>query len=446
MNRLFLIVLAAALAAASSSGQIVRDYQAAGIVPVPSSGTGGQAGGVGNPANLATLVANGTDSDRVGDVYCYVYLNHPRVADLSVSLSHCGTTINLFAGLLNQNASVNGVYVFKDSAQATFATAVYQAQGIVPPGTYQPIEQMSTFIGSSASGPWTLTIADFAAGVSGTAGNMTIEVYSGYSFGGAVVPSLSIPDGVNGNCVQPVTQVVNVPGAGQVGILYAALGLNHTYTSDLTIVLSHAGVSATIMSAGNPLSGANLASVYTFQDAAPTSWQQIVGTTLGNATVPPGFYRPLTPFSAFRGLDQAGPWYLTICDSAASDVGTLSSMTLTIATSNWDLQIWQPQGPASVTLLNKGGTMGNSYANLVTVAPGAFPHGWLHGLDIGWDDLVSQVNYGSPYFGPLSPCGTASTTVQGPIPSGLTVQITSLEIDQSGSITNFKQAFSYTTP
>jgi hypothetical protein len=237
-----------------------------------------------------------------------------------------------------------------------------------------------------------------------------------------------------------------VPYSAQVGIVYLELGINHSYASDLTIILSHAGVTATIMAYNAPNSPANLGGFYTFEDTASASWSQAVTGLPTTTTVPPGYYRPLSPFSAFHGLDQAGPWYLTLCDQASADTGILYGAKLTIAPAAWDLQISQPNGPASVTVANSGGVMGNTYANLMTLSPGTFPNGWLHGVDMSFQEIATEVALGGPFYGVLGPCGSASTTVAGPIPSGLTVYVTSLELDTTGSIAGFKPAFSYTTP
>lgn len=435
------------LAAALASAQIARSYGGTplGFVPLPSSGTGGAPGGAGNPANLTVFTADVPDALLVNSATVQVYLAHPRVADLTITLSHCGVTATIFSGAINQVASAGGIYGFSDLASTTFTSAVNLAQGAVAQGVYKPLQSFSGFAGQSAAGPWTLTIADLAAGVSGQASNMLATAICGASFGGLVSPAAAIPDGAGG-CVAPLSRVVNVPTAGQVGLVYASLGLVHTFTSDLTIVLSHAGVTATLIASHTPQSGADLNGVYTFTDEAVSSWTAGVAGTPSNATVPPTYYRPLVPLSVFRGLDQAGPWYVTICDDTSFDTGTLTQFSLQIQPETWDLQILQPNGPASVTLVNTGGANGHSFANLMTLAPGGYPNGWLHGLDIAFEQIVFELSLGGPFFGSMDACGSAVTNVPGPIPSGLTVYVTSLDLDSSGGVVTFKKAFAYTTP
>src|SRR6185503_3878594 len=117
----------------------------------------------------------------------------------------------------------------------SFANAVSQASGLVPPGTYAPAQALSAFIGQKAAGPWVLTVADLVSGVSGTAGFMEITVDHGANYGGPIVPALFIPEATSAGCVAPVTHIVNVPTSGQVGLMQISLELYHSYVSDLTI-------------------------------------------------------------------------------------------------------------------------------------------------------------------------------------------------------------------
>jgi subtilisin-like proprotein convertase family protein len=441
--RLFAIVLVATTLA---SGQITRQWSTPSVVSVPSFGTGGLAGGLSNPANLGLLTANCQDAIVVSYLHITVNLAHWRVGDLTINLSHCGTTVTLFAGSANQFAIANGDYTFHDTPSISFSAAANQTVGTLPSGTYAPLQPLSAFYGHSSAGPWILTIADLAAGVSGSAGPMSITADSGIGVNSPLFPSLAIPDGSGGNCVVPVSQAVNVLSSAQVGMMNVSLNITHPWISDLTVVLSHDGVSATIMSPAAPTSGANLSGLYTFEDWAPASFAQTAATYANSATVPPGSYRPLTPLSVFQGLDQVGPWFLTVCDSAGQDVGHLDGVFLKLAPGSWDLQIVQPNGPASATVSNSGGHAGHSYANMMTLTPGAFPHGWLHGIDMTLLEIAAEISAGAPFFGALDPCGSASTTFSGPIPSGFTIYMTGLELDPTGSIVNFKPGFVYTTP
>lgn len=446
MKNVLCAILAATICTGWCVGQMQRHHTSPSLMSVPSSGTGGQAGGASNPANVAVITTNFPDAMITGSVKASVYCVHGRAADLTMTLSHCGTGVTLFAGSANQAASLNGYYTFDDAAAVMFAAAVNGAQGLVPPGAYKPSQPMSAFAGQSSTGPWVNTVADLAAGVAGTAGYMEMILNSGASYSWSTSPFVPIPDGSNGVCSSPITESVTPPASGQVGEIWVAVGLEHTYASDLTITLTHAGVTATLVAANNPSSPANLQGSYIFDDAATTTWAQAISGLPTSATVPPGWYRPMTPLSVFAGLDQAGPWTLSVCDQYAFDTGSLWGLTVAIGTSAWDLQIQQPNGPASVTLTNSGGRMGDSYANLMTLVPGSFPNGGLFGLDITMPEILSEASFGAPFFGPLGSCGSASTTIPGPIPSGITVWVTSIDVGPTVAIVNHKPAFTYTTP
>jgi hypothetical protein len=125
------------LCSAVAEAQLWRHYTSPYSVTVPSSGTGGQAGGASNPANMAYLTTDFPDAITVSGVNVYVHVVHGRVGDLTMTLYHCGTSVTLFAGSANQAASANASYTFNDAATTTFAAAVNQAQGPVPAGTYK---------------------------------------------------------------------------------------------------------------------------------------------------------------------------------------------------------------------------------------------------------------------------------------------------------------------
>jgi hypothetical protein len=81
----------------------------------------------------------------------------------------------------------------------------------------------------------------------------------------------------------------------------------------------------------------------------------------------------------------------------------------------FDLTISQPGGAGfGIVLADTNGAPGNTAVNVVTLAPGAFPDGWLFGVDIDVAGLASLVSTGPPFlvtlgaagdytFGPLAP-------------------------------------------
>ena len=44
--------------------------------------------------------------------------------------------------------------------------------------------------------------------------------------------------------------------------------------------------------------------------------------------------------------------------------------------------------------------------NAITLAPGAFPNGWLFGVDISIPELLTELNAGLPFIGTLDGSGS----------------------------------------
>jgi hypothetical protein len=81
-----------------------------------------------------------------------------------------------------------------------------------------------------------------------------------------------------------------------------------------------------------------------------------------------------------------------------------------------------PLGPGSIQLTLRRGPPSGSYFLAATTFAGAFPNGWLYGLDIPFPELMSELSAGAPFSGPINL--TPGTAVVGPfsgLPSGLTV-------------------------
>jgi Lectin C-type domain len=102
--------------------------------------------------------------------------------------------------------------------------------------------------------------------------------------------------------------------------------------------------------------------------------------------------------------------------------------------SSFQLDITAPLGPGSVRLKNTGGGAGHSYWTAVTLVQGAFPNGWLFGLDIPPTLLIDEVMMGTPFAGILDAAGSSTFTVPAGVPPGLHVYGVSLEFGSSGTI------------
>ncbi|MBS4035409.1 MAG: T9SS type A sorting domain-containing protein [Ignavibacterium sp.] len=96
----------------------------------------------------------------------------------------------------------------------------------------------------------------------------------------------------------------------------------HQRTGDLTITLSHNGVTDTlVLEAGG--SGKNFYSTLLSDEAEEL---------IGNGTSPfTEFYKPFKPLSAFQGLDPYGDWELKIIDGYSGNDGTLTGWSIQIS-------------------------------------------------------------------------------------------------------------------
>jgi subtilisin-like proprotein convertase family protein len=434
-----------ALAAISAPAQFVHTYSAATLLPIPAVGTGGAPGGTSNPNNLTEFTVNVTDAFFVENVDVAINIQHYAVGDLLIQVWHCNTLVSLYSQSPASTADLQGVYNFDSTAATLFAAGVNLAgpNGTVAPGNYVPSNLTTGFNGMNAAGPWSIRIYDLVGGNGGILAGMSLLFHGGNVYTSAS-PTVNLPDGQNGVCVQPVTQAINVNVGGTVGDILVGIPLTHTYAGDVHIAIQHAGVSAelSVRAGATP---ANLSGTYQFWDGAATAWTTAESQFGDNQTIPPGAYRPVTPLSVFHGLPIYGVWLITVCDEGLLDTGTVGPAWLRIAENVYSFYVNQPNGPASMTLTNQGGVPGHGFVNLFTLTQGSAPYGWLGGLDIGFADIITQLNFGAPFTGVLGSCGSNSHTILGPIPSGLTVWAASFEIDPTGSPIATKHAFGFVT-
>jgi subtilisin-like proprotein convertase family protein len=445
-RKILVLVSAAALAAGAASAQWNHTYTDFTNQPIPSSGTGGAAGGISNPANATSFSLNVPIALVLTHVTVEAGINHSNTGDLRIEVSHCGVSVILYNQSPPAAADLSGIYHFSDSAMTSFASAVNSApwNGWVPTGTYTPLQPLSAFNGMSSAGTWTVTVYDLANNSTGSLTEFGVSLISFETWvgGGNVVP---IPDGANGQCLAPVTTVINVGSHAIVSDTVVRLNFQHTYVSDLDITVSHGGVSVALSQWNAPISSANVQGIYGFWDGAAMAWTTAEASYSGTSTIPSVTYRPAQPLSVFSGLDQYGPWYITVCDRSAMDVGTIATVFLEVSHAAYNLALTQPNGPAAITLTNSGGVPGHAFVNLFTLQQGSAPFGWIAGLDIAFADLVYQVGFGPPFTGVIGPCGVTAVTINGPIPSGLTVWGASFELDSSLSPVATKTVFTYTT-
>jgi hypothetical protein len=112
-----------------------------------------------------------------------------------------------------------------------------------------------------------------------------------------------------------------------------------------------------------------------------------------------------------------------------------------------------PFGPGDLQIALTGGPCaGGNYVLAVTLAAGSYPAGWLYGLDIPVLQLVSQINTGFPFYGPMIPSASGSGFTIGPfgpgaLPSGLQLWAVALLLPAGGNGTpTASSLFTYVIP
>jgi hypothetical protein len=134
----------------------------------------------------------------------------------------------------------------------------------------------------------------------------------------------------------------------------------------------------------------------------------------GNPLLPPPF-GPVPPHPCNDGSCAtigyvAGP-FGTNAQWTPFDVN--DGMVLSIFPPTMELTASSPLGSGSLKLDIAHGPPSGTYFFVVTLAPGAYPNGWLFGLDISYADLGVQLLAGFPFSGPLDAFGSFSL---GPLP------------------------------
>jgi hypothetical protein len=145
----------------------------------------------------------------------------------------------------------------------------------------------------------------------------------------------------------------------------------------------------------------------------------------GSPLLPPGpetaiQYLPVVPY----------PAYLSIVCWNGGDDGIPSAVHVDAihfwGMSRFQLAITAPFGPGSVRLQNSQGVSFAPYWTAVTLSPGAFPNGWLYGLDITVGDLLNEVSFGPPFSGTLDSSGGSTFTIPSGVPPGLVAYAVSI--------------------
>ena len=131
----------------------------------------------------------------------------------------------------------------------------------------------------------------------------------------------------------------------------------------------------------------------------------------------------LLSVATVSGLIGGNVYYVRVADySAAATSVDQGTFYLTI-TPKFELAFSSPLGGGSLQVdLTNGPPNGNYYLG-VSLTQGATPNGWFFGLDIGLQEVDSQVQHRVPVHRPLRAGGGATIGPFGPasLPTGLTL-------------------------
>lgn len=265
------------------------------------------------------------------------------------------------------------------------------------------------------------------------------------TFGGPISPVLAIPDGA-GACTPGATLSHIIPVAGgptTMTSVVLGLDLSHTWYGDVEVTLtSPSGTTVNVNVAGCQGSlddSSDLAGLYTLNDGAAQSWD--AAALAAGTTIAPGAYVGDSPLAAFVGQNSNGNWTIAIRDHFNSDTGTLNGATIDFGVCGGGPYYTLGQVPAATPgaplVINHG--CGTAFATYITAVvinnPASVPNGWWFGLDIPVNFLITEINFGAPFYGTLD--GTGSYTFSTPLPAGIQISSVGVHFDPVSGVPTF---------
>lgn len=109
------------------------------------------------------------------------------------------------------------------------------------------------------------------------------------------------------------------------------------------------------------------------------------------------------------------------------------------------LEMDAPLGPGSIRLRNLNGPPDSVALTFLTLAPGAFPNGWLFGLDPTLAEIQLAVTFGPPFNNVLDAYGGSSFSVGPGLPS-FTLYGVTLKLSPAGLIAGASPPVAFTIP
>jgi subtilisin-like proprotein convertase family protein len=291
----------------------------------------------GSTSSIINVSGIGTFMDKVT---LYMELPHLNPADLDITLtSPSGTVVKVTTDNGGTFDHVFNGTLFDPSATdlaipeftPVVTEVVFRALGVEPLLT--PEGAFDNFLGQDPNGNWTLTIADDAAGSTGTLVRWDLNITT------TAAPSPSAPASFAGttgaiaddNGLENLTFfTATVSGVGTyLWDLDLTTLLSHTYSSDIDMTItSPAGTTITVTTDNG---NTGLDNVYN-----GTLWDEnVTDTAVDHVYTDQVLATPLSSegrLNAFRGEDPNGVWTLAIGDDLGADFGYVHAWTLGVST------------------------------------------------------------------------------------------------------------------
>lgn len=150
--------------------------------------------------------------------------------------------------------------------------------------------------------------------------------------------------------------------------------------------------------------------------------------SLATEVLPPGPQTVAAPLPALTGCE-----YLSIVcwnggDNSLSSIGFVDHVQFNGTAAGCAVPCFvgapalswsSPLGPGSIFANIGGGPVNGTYFIAVTQSAGNYPNGWLYGVDIGFQELILEINLGPPFSGILNACGGVGLGPFTGVPGGM---------------------------
>jgi hypothetical protein len=143
-----------------------------------------------------------------------------------------------------------------------------------------------------------------------------------------------------------------------------------------------------------------------------------------------------------------GTMYSFWCDATAASE-TTKTIELFKPQNPCTLVFSSPLGPGSIQMDNTEcpAGVGKDYVVAITLTQGAYPNGWLFGVDIPFIELFNEITIGAPFVGSFDAIGASSFGPIPGVPSGMTVFAVTVHSNPGlGLVTFNRPAVTYTVP